>query len=534
MVCWGNLSDHFLIYNTMQIIEETQLDFSDVLIKPRRSTLSSRKEADLNRKYKFKWHDYSVIGTGIMQSNMGTIGNFEVSRKLLKNGLFACLHKYHSVSDLVKFYDSLTDDEFERCFVSIGLRTSDNNLGDITAMVMRSNRHKYPPICIDVPNAYIPQVKELVVNIRKNMPGFRTIMVGNVVTGDVTEDLILSGADIVKIGIGNGAQCIQSGTNVITKDGRKQIQDIIEGDEVLTHTGEYHKVTGTICHENRIEKININGITCTPEHKFLVINKCDKKYVNEENLMKYAYWVEAIKLDNKKQLIVTRKNITLEFIEIEKSEIFNNNENVYDIEVEKDHSFVVGDGIVVHNCLTRKQTGCGRPQFSAIVECADAAHQVGGMVCADGGITCPGDIGKAFGAGADFIMIGSMFAGTDEADGEVIEKYYNNGEYDKSLDNKYSPVCEKKLFKQFYGMSSTLAQEKFGNGKPSYRASEGRVTLVPYVGSIDGVIEEFLGGLRSTMTYLGAKRLKDIPKCCVFYKVHNQLNKMYENNTIGK
>lgn len=375
----------------MQIIEETQLDFSDVLIKPRRSTLSSRKDADLNRKYKFKWSNDTVIGTGIMQSNMGTIGNFEVSRKLLKNGLFACLHKYHSVRDLVKFYDSLTDDEFERCFVSIGLRTSDNNLGNIAAMVMLSNRHKYPPICIDVPNAYIPQVKELVVHIRKNMPGVRTIMVGNVVTGDVTEDLILSGADIVKIGIGNGGQC-----------------------------------------------------------------------------------------------------------------------------------------------TTRKQTGCGRPQFSAIVECADAAHQVGGMVCADGGITCPGDIGKAFGAGADFIMVGSMFAGTDEADGEVIEKYYNNGEYDKSFDDKYSPIYEKKLFKQFYGMSSTLAQEKFGNGKPSYRASEGRVTLVPYVGSIDCVIEEFLGGLRSTMTYLGAKRLKDIPKCCVFYKVHNQLNKTYENSTIGK
>lgn len=374
----------------MQIIEETQLDFSDVLIKPRRSTLSSRKDADLNREYKFKWSKDTVIGTGIMQSNMGTIGNFEMSRKLLKNGLFACLHKYHNVSDLVKFYDSLTDDEFERCFVSIGVRTSDNNLGSISAMVMRSDRHKYPPICIDVPNAYIPQVKELVVYIRKNLPGV-PIMVGNVVTGDVTEDLILSGADIVKIGIGNGAQC-----------------------------------------------------------------------------------------------------------------------------------------------TTRKQTGCGRPQFSAIVECADAAHQVGGMVCADGGITCPGDIGKAFGAGADFIMVGSMFAGTDEADGEVIEKYYNNGEYDKSFDDKYSPVCEKKLFKKFYGMSSTLAQEKFGNGKPSYRASEGRVTLVPYVGSIDGVIEEFLGGLRSTMTYLGAKRLKDIPKCCVFYKVHNQLNKMCENSTIGK
>ena len=221
----------------------------------------------------------------------------------------------------------------------------------------------------------------------------------------------------------------------------------------------------------------------------------------------------------------------IEFIEIKKSHIISNDEKVFDLEVEKDHSFVVGDGLIVHNCLTRRQTGCGRPQFSAIVECADAAHQVGGMVCSDGGITCPGDLGKAFGAGADMIMIGSLFAGTDEAEGEIIEKYVTNGEYDMILEH---PYIEKKKFKQFYGMSSTLAQEKFGNGKPSYRASEGRITLMPYTGPIQDIIEELLGGLRSTMTYIGAKKLKDIPKQCVFYKVHNQLNQMYERNTIGK
>ena len=204
----------------------------------------------------------------------------------------------------------------------------------------------------------------------------------------------------------------------------------------------------------------------------------------------------------------------------------------------------IGNGA---QCLTRRQTGCGRPQFSALVECADAAHQVGGMVCCDGGITCPGDLGKAFGAGSDFIMIGSLFAGTDEADGEIITKWIFNGEYKQihvfgeSDDEDYEKDCvyyervhEEKKFKQFYGMSSTLAQEKFGNGKPSYRASEGRVTLMPYVGSVDGVIEELLGGLRSTMTYIGAKNLKSIPKQCVFFKVHNQLNKTFENYTVGK
>lgn len=226
----------------------------------------------------------------------------------------------------------------------------------------------------------------------------------------------------------------------------------------------------------------------------------------------------------------------IKFVEIKKSKITHNNKKVYDIEVEKEHSFVVGDGYVVHNCLTRKQTGVGRPQFSAVVECADAAHQVGGMICADGGITCAGDIGKAFGGGADFIMIGGLYAGTDESEGEVIEKIFQTNERSVEEINGYIshiPVYETKKYKLFYGMSSSYAQEKFGDGKRKYRASEGRVTLVPYVGSIDTVNEEFLGGLRSTMTYIGASRLKDISKCCVFYRVNNQLNKMYENTTIG-
>lgn len=244
----------------------------------------------------------------------------------------------------------------------------------------------------------------------------------------------------------------------------------------------------------------------------------------------------------------------LEFVEIKKGKIEKNEEKVFDIEVENDNSFVVENGIVAHNCMTRKMTGVGRPQFTTIVECADAAHQVGGMVCSDGGITCPGDIGKAFGAGADFIMIGSLYAGTDEADGEIIfEKEYTdtyapdtyidkNGFFHSEFEEGCLPVWDEKnnrkekenKYKMFYGMSSTLAQEKFGDGKPVYRASEGRVTLVPYSGSVKEVNEEFLGGLRSTMTYIGAQKLKDIPKCCVFYRVNNQMNKSYESTTIGK
>jgi GMP reductase len=378
----------------MQIIDSVQLDFSDVLIKPRRSSIDSRSKVDITREYKFKWCPYVIKGTGIMQANMGTIGNFNVSRKMLENGLFACLHKYHSVEDLIEFYGELYDKyvhsgdkSLRRCLLGIGLRDD----GIEKLRVINKALGIQVGVKFDVPNGYIPQVKEKVIELRKEFPEM-FIMVGNVVTGDITEDLILSGADCVAVGIGPGGQC-----------------------------------------------------------------------------------------------------------------------------------------------LTRPTTGCGRPQLSAIIECADAAHQVGGMVCADGGITCPGDLGKAFGAGADFIMIGSLFAGTDEADGEIISKWIFNGEYEPAMDGSgFEPCLELKEFKQFYGMSSTLAQEKFGNGKPKYRASEGRVSLVPYVGSIDGVIEELLGGLRSTMTYIGAWKLKNIPKQCTFYKVHNQLNRTYERYTIGK
>ena len=381
----------------MQIIEDVQMDYSDVLIKPRRSTIVSRKDADITRDYKYKTPNgiRTIRGTGIMQANMGTIGNFEVSKKLLEKGLFACLHKHHSIDNLVEFYSSLPSEWFERCFISIGLRDKLDGYNKLDAIIKECG--VCPPICIDVPNGYIPQVKQLVIDARNRYED-AFIMVGNVVTGDITEDLILSGANAVKVGIGGGCQC-----------------------------------------------------------------------------------------------------------------------------------------------LTRKQTGCGRPQLSAVIECADAAHQVGGMVCADGGITCPGDIGKAFGGGADFVMIGGLFAGTDEAEGEVITKYFStNNEYTLKgyFLSEYSlesvPVLETKKFKKFYGMSSTLAQETFGNGKPNYRASEGRVSLVPYVGSVSDVVDEMLGGLRSTMTYLGATKLKDIPKCCTFYKVNHQLNTMFENTTIGK
>ena len=288
----------------MQIIDSVQLDFSDVLIKPRRSSIDSRSKVDITREYKFKWCPYVIKGTGIMQANMGTIGNFDVSRRMLDNGLFACLHKHHKIDELIGFYKELVDkgdDTWKRCLLSIGLR--DNGIDKLRQI--NKELGIQVGIKFDVPNGYIPQVKERVIELRKEFPEM-FIMVGNVVTGDITEDLILSGADCVAIGIGNGAQCILNGTPVMTKNGLVEIQNIKEGDEILTHTGEYHKVTTKLCYTHHKEKLNINGVECTPEHKFLVINKCDKEKITENNLMDYAYWCEAYELNEKTQLIVKR------------------------------------------------------------------------------------------------------------------------------------------------------------------------------------------------------------------------------------
>lgn len=284
----------------MQIIQQTELDFSDVLIKPRRSTICSRKDANITRTYKFKWFPKTITGTGITNANMGTIGTVKVAKAMLADGLFSCLHKHHDKEKLFGFYGGLVGSEkFYRCFLSIGLK--DNGLEKLEYLKERIG--VVPPICIDVPNGYIPQVKELVVKIRTMYPDC-LLMVGNVVTGDIVEDLVLSGADIVKVGIGGGGQCMLGSTMVRTNNGVKPIQDINEGDEVLTHTGKYQKVLTKLCYVHHREKININGIECTPEHKFLVINKSDKDIVSEENLMEYAYWVEAYSLDEEKQLLV--------------------------------------------------------------------------------------------------------------------------------------------------------------------------------------------------------------------------------------
>jgi GMP reductase len=191
----------------------------------------------------------------------------------------------------------------------------------------------------------------------------------------------------------------------------------------------------------------------------------------------------------------------------------------------------IGPGSV---CTTRIQTGVGYPQLSAVIECADAAHGLGGHIIADGGCTTPGDVAKAFAAGADFVMLGGMLAGHDEGGGEVITKHYANNEYTKQDDGTYVPHFEQRHFVQFYGMSSESANDKHFGGLKEYRSSEGRTVLVPYRGAVGHTIQDILGGVRSTCTYAGAVRLKHLNKCTTFVRCTQTHNSVYEKNTIGK
>ncbi len=165
----------------------------------------------------------------------------------------------------------------------------------------------------------------------------------------------------------------------------------------------------------------------------------------------------------------------------------------------------IGPGSV---CTTRRMTGVGYPQLSAIIECADAAHGLGGQICGDGGCTVPGDVAKAFGGGADFVMLGGMLAAHDESGGESVE-------------------VDGRPFRQFYGMSSEEAMNRYAGGVATYRAAEGKTVLLPARGPVDHTVREILGGVRSTCTYVGARKLKDLSKCTTFVRVSQQLNEVF-------
>ena len=347
----------------MRIINEVQLDFDDVLIMPKRSTLKSRSEVILERTFKFKNSGAEWSGVPIMVANMDTTGTFEMAKALFPFKVITCIHKHYTLEDWKQFLSSLSEVDFNYFTVSIGITEQDIEI--LKNIIEFDNRIKF--ICVDVANGYTENFIEKVKLIHQNYPT-KIIIAGNIVSSEMCEELIIAGVDICKAGIGGGSVC-----------------------------------------------------------------------------------------------------------------------------------------------TTRIKTGVGRPQLSTVIECADAAHGLKGWVVSDGGCKNSGDIAKAFAAGADFVMLGGMMAGHDESSGDIVEE---NGV----------------KYKEFYGMSSERAMVKHKGEVAKYRASEGKRVLIKYRGPVENTINDILGGIRSTCTYVGAEKLKELSKRTTFMRVNKQSNEVFGKN----
>lgn len=367
----------------MRIEKELQLDFKDVLIRPKRSTLNSRSEVSLIKSYNFIHAKYTWKGVPVIAANMDTVGTISMAKALAKHQCMTALHKHYTIEQLIEFFSKKESNEdkellrnnqhaMQHSFYSMGIVKQDLEKFEKVLEKVGYWRHDVPDeenygikmVCIDVANGYMKNFLQFCKDFRNAHPDI-ILMAGNVVTNDITEQLILDGVDIVKVGIGPGSAC-----------------------------------------------------------------------------------------------------------------------------------------------TTRKVAGVGRSQLSTVIETADAAHGLSGHVNSDGGCTVPADLSKAFGAGADFVMLGGMLAGHTESELESFEK---NG----------------KKYLKFYGMSSAEAMEKHSGGVAKHRAAEGKSVDIEHRGSVDDTISTILGGIRSACTYVGAKNLKELPKRTTFYMVTMQTNDIY-------
>ena len=332
----------------MRIIEDVKLDYKDVLITPKRSSLSSRSEVKLERLFTFRSYN-SWFGIPIIAANMDGIGTFHMDEELNKHHCMVALTKHYPDTQLIDHFQR----KFESTIYSMGISDEDLQKFDNVYNVVGNRLMR---VCIDVANGYTQSFVNFIHKFRDRYPSV-ILMAGNVVTPEMTEELILAGVDIVKVGIGPGSVC-----------------------------------------------------------------------------------------------------------------------------------------------TTRKITGIGYPQLSAVIECADAAHGLKGHIIADGGCSVPGDVVKAFAAGADFVMLGGMLAGHKEGGASALSS------------------------NQFYGMSSDTAMDLHNGGVANYRASEGKTVEIPYRGEVSKTMQDLLGGLRSACTYVGASELKELSKRTTFVRVTQQLN----------
>lgn len=265
----------------MRIETEVLLDFKDVLIRPKRSILQSRKDVNLQRTFTFKHSGQSWTGVPIMAANMDGVGTQEMALALSEFGMFTCLTKDHEISDFIE-----PGPNANNFAVSTGTREED-------FLNLQKILHCYPEIqfiCIDIANGYSEHFGEYVAMVRRTYPE-KTIIAGNVVTADMTQELILRGADIIKVGIGGG--CFAPGQKVLTDTGYKNVEDIEIGERVLTHTGSFKSVTNTFKFDDKKTIMNVNGIKATPNHEFYVLHKKFKDDVTEQNIHEYAQWISA-------------------------------------------------------------------------------------------------------------------------------------------------------------------------------------------------------------------------------------------------
>jgi GMP reductase len=347
----------------MHIEHELKLDFSDVLLRPKRSTLTSRKDVEIEREFTFYHSPKIWKGIPLMTANMASCGTFEIASVLAEKKIITTFHKYYSIEDYQEFFKDFDNPDY--IAYTLGIR--DEDFVQLEAMLKADLLKNFTFICIDIPNGYLEKFSNFIRKIRSLCPE-HVIIAGNVVSKEMTEEIILSGADIVKIGIGSGSAC-----------------------------------------------------------------------------------------------------------------------------------------------TTRRMTGVGMPQLSAVIECADAAHGLSstngscGLIISDGGAVVPGDVAKAFCGGADFLMSGQMFSGYEESAGETVEK-------------------DGKTYKEYYGSSSNKALEVNYGKKEAHRASEGRHVLIPHKGSIHDAMQDLFGALRSTGTYIGARKLKEFSRRATFIRVNSQLN----------
>lgn len=486
-------------------------DFTDVLIKPNVSNINSRSEVDLrlnlefNKKEVFKnWRPIPI-----MSANMDTITDIEMAYELVKNNWIAVLHKYVSIADIKTLFDRIdkyNEENFEKIdyrnvFISRG--SSDTDKQKLMERLDSDKRIK--SVCIDVANGHRIDMFEYLKELKRTICKDKILMAGNVGTEEVIKFYIEAGVDILKAGIGPG--CFKGDMKVVTDNGLVHISDIKVGDSVLTHKNRYQKVLNTMTYEEKDKLISINGIESTLTHKYYVVNKIDKDIINESNLESFGFWLPANQLDSNIHLLI--KNTVFELIEIiniKEKEFLG---NVYDIEVEEDHSFTI-EGIVVHNsaCITRVKTGVGIPQISLIDKLKNELLNIENndlLIVSDGGCKTEGDIAKAFVAGADFVMIGGMLAGYKESPG-VIE------------------IIEDRKYKRFSGMA---AKESQHNGVPKHGTEEGKTVLVPYKGKVYHKLLDIEGGIRSAATYISAKSINDMYDMGTLILTNVQENKIF-------